>query len=154
MLNKKEQEQLSGLLKKIDDPHAGLPQPVFEALLKVVPFVACEIVVIGKDGIFLTWRNDKWFKGWHFPGGLMRFNEDFKERIDYVVKNELDAKLKSYHLLFVENFNFSQRGHTVSLVFLCELDSIPKVGKFFKKIPKDILKSHRDIWKKIEEILK
>ncbi|EKD23717.1 MAG: hypothetical protein ACD_81C00190G0018 [uncultured bacterium] len=61
MITKKETEKLAALLGKIDNPHDGLPQPVFDALCGVVPFVACELVVMNKKGEFLlTWREDQY----------------------------------------------------------------------------------------------
>ncbi|HEY4494840.1 MAG TPA: hypothetical protein VJC01_00090, partial [Candidatus Paceibacterota bacterium] len=61
MLTNKEIKKLVLLLAKIKNPHEGLPQPVFDALCGIVPFVACELVVVGKKGILLTWREDKWW---------------------------------------------------------------------------------------------
>ena len=149
MLDKKELKQLVSLLKKIDKPHDGLPQPVFCALCDVIPFVACELVVVGKKGILLTWREDKWWKGWHFPGGLLRYRESFDERIQKVAFDELGINLTSYKFLFPINYSQGVRGHSVSLVFLCETAMVPKDGKFFKKMPKNIIEAHKELWDKV-----
>ena len=63
MLDQKETKRLSALLKKIDKPHEGLPQPVFDALSRLVPFIACELVIKTEEGILLVWREDEWWKG-------------------------------------------------------------------------------------------
>jgi len=152
MLNEKELRQLVSLLKKIDNPHEGLPQPVFDALIKIVPFVACELAVVdGKGGVLLTWREDKWWRGWHFPGRLMRFRESFEEGIEKVAQNELGIKINSYRFLFAKDCSQGIRGHVVSLVFRCETVMIPKRGKFFKKMPKNIIEAHKELWKKIQK---
>ena len=153
MLSKKEIQQLSVLLKKIDNPHEGLPQPIFDALLRIVPFVACELVITDKKGILLTYRHDKWFKGWHLPGGLMRYNESFQERIDHVIKNELGVKVINIKFLFPYNYNFCVRGHGVSLFFLCQTDKKPKNGKYFKKMPKNIIPAHKKVWEQVSNLI-
>jgi len=150
----KEIKQLASLLKKIDKPDQGLPQPVFDKLVNIVPFVACELIFADKRGMLLTWREDKWFKGWHFPGGLLRFNESFEERIKKVASKELGVDIKKYKFLFPINFTDGSRGHAVSMVFLCTTDMAPNDGKFFKKMPKDTLECHKELWEKVQKKLK
>lgn len=152
MFNAKEIKQLVALLKKIDNPHQGLPQPVFDALIKIVPFAACELAVVdGKGGILLTWREDEWYKGWHFPGRLMRFRESFEECIKNAAQDELNIKISSHKFLFVKDYSQSPRGHVVSLVFRCQTTETVKQGKFFKKMPKDIIEDHKELWRKIQK---
>lgn len=155
MLNEKELKQLLSLLKKIDNPRGGLPLPVFEALCGLVPFVACELAIINnKKEILLTWRDDQWWKGWHFPGGLLRYRESFKERIEKVSDQELGIKITSHKFLFPKDCNQGSRGPVVSLFFLCKTAMIPKHGKFFKKAPEDMIKEHKSVWPKIQAALK
>lgn len=150
MLNQKEIKQLVSLLKRIDTPHEGLPQPVFDALCSVVPFVSCELVIIGEKGILLTWREDKWWRGWHFPGGLLRYRESLAERIEKTVWDELGTGVNSQKFLFTMDYYQSVRCHAVSLVFFCQTTTIPKQGKFFKKMPKNIIDAHKELWEKIK----
>lgn len=146
MLTSKEQEQLIALLKKIKNPQLGLPQPVFDALVKIVPFVSCELIIVNKKGILLTWREDKWWKGWHFPGGLIRYKESFEKRIQKTALSELGIRIKKYEFLFPINYLDSPRNHGISLIFLCMTDMIPNDGKFFKKMPQDIIREHKKLW--------
>ena len=147
MLTKKETNDLVALLKKIDDPHGGLPQPVFDALCGTVPFVACELVVMNKKGeLLLTWREDQWWKGWHFPGGLMRHRETVDERIKKMALHETGLHVKKYKFLFPINYHSSHRGHSVSLVFLANGEHVEQ-GTFFKTMPKDIIPDHRVLWR-------
>lgn len=151
MLNKKETKTLCSLLKKVEKPHEGLPQQVFNALINLVPFVACEIVLKSNKGILLTYRKDKYWHGWHFPGGLLRFNESFEERIENVAWQELGVVLEKIKFLCPFNCVRGKRGHHISLVFLCETSMEPKKGKFFKKMPKNIIESHKELWNKCEK---
>ena len=151
MLTAKEQKQLTSLLKKIDKPHDGLPQPVFDALCGVVPFVACELVLVDKKkGVLLIWRDEKWFKGWHFPGGLLRWRENFEERIQAVAWKEFGVNISKIKFLFPKDYSQSKRGHIVSLVFQCETVMTPKQGKFFKTMPKNIINAHKEFWGNID----
>lgn len=150
MLNQKETKQLLTLLKKVDKPHEGLPRPIFSAMTKIVPFIACELVVVGKKGILLTWRADKWWKGWHFPGGLLRYKEGFEERIQKVAYEELGIHIDSIKFLFPMNYTEGPRGHDISLVFLCTTSMTPTDGEFFKTMPKNIIEEHKALWKKVK----
>lgn len=154
MLTQKETKQLVSLIKKIDKPHEGLPQPVFDALINTVPFVACELVLINSRGILLTWRNDKLWTGWHFPGGLLRFRERFEERIERVAWNELGVDIINSKFLYAKDCSQGKRGHVVSLVFLCKTAMAPKKGKFFKKMPKNIIEDHKEMWSKVSKYIK
>src|SRR5215831_2608083 len=147
MISKKEIKTLIPLLGRIQQPEEGLPLEVFEVLTKIVPFVACELVIRNEEGgLLLTYREDKFWTGWHFPGGLMRFNDTFKKRLELVVKNELRSNLKAHKFLFPINYSYPKqnpRGHVVSLVFLCELAVKPKVGTLFTSMPSDIVNDHK-----------
>jgi colanic acid biosynthesis protein WcaH len=149
MLKPAELKQLTVLLRKIDNPRLGLPQAVFDELVKIVPFVACELIIVGKKGILLTWREDNWWRGWHFPGGLLRYKESFAKRIRKTAWEELGIRIKKYRFLFPANYPNSPRNHGVSLIFLCTTDMPPKDGKFFKKMPRDIINEHKKLWNKI-----
>lgn len=152
MLTSKEQKQLITLLKKIENPQLGLPQSVFDTLVKIVPFVSCELIIIGKKGVLLTWREDKWWKGWHVPGGLLRYRESFDNRIKKVADKELGIKIEKYKFLFNMNYTEDSRGHSVSFVFLCFTNEAPRDGQFFKKMPKDIIKEHVETWKELQKL--
>jgi len=153
MLTNKEIEQLVTLLKKIDNPHNGLPQPIFDALCGVVPFAGCELIVMNKKGeLLLTWREDKWWKGWHFPGGLMRHRETVDERIKKMALHEIGLRVKKYQFLFPINYHTGLRNHVTSLIFLTHSECVEQ-GTFFKTMPKDIIPDHRIIWRHVQKAL-
>lgn len=155
MINTNDLTILAKISGRIKNPKKGLPQGLFEVLCKLVVFPATEVVVINdKQEILLTWRDDKWWKGWHIPGGLIRFGESFEQRLKQVVKNELKTELKSFKFLFAENYALEKRGHTIGNFFLCELKGKPKVGQFFKNPPKDMILQHRKVWRKLKSAIK
>tara|TARA_Y100000310_G_scaffold331174_1_gene404265 strand:- start:686 stop:1153 length:468 start_codon:yes stop_codon:yes gene_type:complete len=153
MLSGAEIKQFQKLVKKIKKPE--LQQEVFDSLVEVVPFAACEMVIVNKQNeILLTWREDGIWKGWHFPGGLLRFGDSFEHRLKQVARIELGTKLKSHKFLLPINYKGIGRGHAVSFLFVCQLTGQPKDGKFFKAMPKDIIPDHKLTWKKVRGVLR
>jgi ADP-ribose pyrophosphatase YjhB (NUDIX family) len=154
MISKKEVQQLQKLIGKIEHPELGLPQGVFDPLCKIVPFVGPELVVVNnKKEILLIYRDDGFWKGWHFPGGLLRFNETMDQRLKAVAKKELGVTIKKSEFLFHNDYIKNPRGHDVSLMYLCAIKGEPKNGKFFKQMPKDIIPQHKIVWKKLIKFL-
>ncbi len=152
MLLKKDINDLKRIIGKIKHPEKGLQQEVFDALTPVTTHVACEMVVANqRDEILLTYRRDSFWQGWHFPGGLLRFKESFFNRLKITAREELGVKLLSAKFLFPLNYIHSARGHDASYVFLCKIQDKPKDGKWFKKIPKDIIPEHRGLWKQLKK---
>ena len=152
MLLKEDLKNFKRIIGKIKQPEKGLQQEVFNVLCGVVTHVACELVIINnKKEKLLTFRKDKFWNGWHFPGGLLRYRENFSSRLKQVAKMELGVKLISAKFLFPINYINSKRGHDVSLVFLCKLNGKPKIGKWFKIMPKNIIPEHKILWKELKK---
>lgn len=131
-------------MKKLCDPHLGLGEKLFNKIVKLVPFVACEVLIYDKKkGVLLTWRDDRYWKSWHIPGGLLRFRESFDERIQTVARDELGVHISSHKLIDTYNYIDDPRGHSIGFVFLCKTTDTPTDGKWFKKIPKNLIAHHR-----------
>lgn len=125
------------------DPH-GLSKKEFNRIVKLVPFIACELIIVNKKKEFLlAWRHDKYWRGWHFPGGLLRYRETFEERIQAVARDELGIHINSFRFIDVFNYLDDPRGHSICLLFLCRTPDTPMTGKWFRKTPKNIIKHHR-----------
>ena len=134
----------------------GLPEDIFYFVGRLTPYVNVDLIIrCPINGVLLTWRNDKFSgKGWHIPGGIIRFKEKIKERIKKVGKNELGIKIYKFKGPIEINeiiVNQKERSHFISLLFECyvqkkekkKLDEIIKNNKnmkFFKKKPKNFLK--------------
>lgn len=154
MLTKTKTKQLVELLGKVKSPLKGLPEPLFLALTKIIPFASCEIVIMNENNeLLLTRRDDEWWRGWHFPGGLMRYGETFFDSLQNTARRELGIKLTSYKFLFPWNYTNSSRGHTVSFIFLCTTRQKPKVGKFFKTMPRDTVRLHKPVWRQVRKMI-
>lgn len=151
-----EVQKLVELLRKIDAHNLdlGLPLEVFDVLTKIVPFVSCELAVVNdKKELLLTRRDDQYWHGWHFPGGLIRFRESFGERIHAVARKELGVHVSGYD--FIQPFNYldDPRGHSVNLLFLGRITGEPKDGRWFSEPPADIIVHHRELFTKALEFI-
>ena len=154
MLSPKEVRIFKRLVKKLKAHNGELPEETFNALNKVLAFPACEMAVADKQKrLLLTWRKDKFWKGWHFPGSVLRNKEEFAEALQRTAQKELGRGLKSFKFLFPMNYPKGARGHSVTFVFLCRLNGKPKNGKFFKIMPKSIIPEHRQLWKRLKNVL-
>ena len=110
----------------------------------------------------MTWRDDKYSgKGWHLPGGIIRFREKINKRIANVGKTELNIKISKIKGPIALNeiiINQKERSHFISLLYQCFLSKnqfknfylkLKKNSKisFFKKKPHNLLNLHK-IYKK------
>ena len=137
------------ILLKIENPQNGIGKELFDVILKVVPQVAVEAIVVDdiknpKKVLFIE-RDDEYYKGWHFTGGFMKFGETIQDRLVRVVEKELGTSIKNVFHTGKFNELFDKRGHSIALLFLVEINGQPKVGKWFGHIPKEILPHHKKI---------
>ncbi|MBN1104992.1 MAG: NUDIX hydrolase, partial [Deltaproteobacteria bacterium] len=78
----------------------------------------------------LTWRDDGYYPpSWHIPGGVIRYQETFSDRIRAVAAGELGAKvifsqnpLAMNEVILPSN---TVRGHFISLLYECTLTTPP-----------------------------
>ena len=84
------------LEKFTDDPSKNLPDDLFYFIGRMTPYINVDLLIkCPKRGVLLTWRDDKYSgKGWHIPGGIIRFREEIKKRILEVGFQELNLKIQ------------------------------------------------------------
>lgn len=154
---------ICNLEKKIKSPKQGLPEEVFLFISRITPLLNVDLFIKDKKkGILLTWRQkgEKYPEGWHFPGGILRYQEKIERRINKVAKLELKAKISfKKKPLAMNQIILSQknRGHFISLLYECKLKSKisidqynfsnkkPKIGAYqwFRKCPSNLIKPHQ-----------
>src|SRR3989344_6415818 len=141
-LTKVETEELVKLLKKVRLP---APYSVFVALCKSVPVIAVDIALMkDKNNIFLTYRSDKFYKGWHVPGSILTYQEKPIQALYRMAKKELGLEPKDLlGVKFQTYFAYKDvRESGISLFFTASSKVKPKDGKYFplNNPPKDFLK--------------
>lgn len=108
------------------DPTVGLGKDVFELVSELTPIVNVDLLIRNKNGeVLVSWRDDDICKkGWHIPGGVVRFKETLIERVHKTALSELgtdvivsDKPLEVNEIIL----NQSVRGHFISFLYECEI---------------------------------
>ena len=158
-------EAIEVLDKEVSDPSAGLPDKIFYYVSRVTPMVNVDLLIKDELGrTLLSWRNDQYAgKGWHLPGGVVRFRETLETRVKKVAETEIGVAvdfgpdpIAINQVIVNQNRN---RGHFISILYKCSLGSgfIPEnkglsstdAGylMWHDKCPDNLLKLH-DIYRK------
>lgn len=157
-----EKDLINELERKISDPHQGLTEDLFLFVSRITPLVNVDLLIRNeRRQTLLTWRDDSFFpKGWHIPGGIIRYKETREERITLVARSELETEVEFDPVpVAVNEFILKERktrGHFISFLYECRLKAdppeklkyrsdIPKNGQYawFDGPPDDLLDVHR-----------
>jgi colanic acid biosynthesis protein WcaH len=121
-------EAIELLDKRISSPSLGLPEEVFFFISRITPIVNVDLLIKDEKGrTLLSWRDDQYCgKGWHIPGGVVRFKERLETRIKKVVEEEIGTKVKFEKKPVEINEIILKpkiRGHFISFLYRCYLPS-------------------------------
>jgi len=123
---------LENILANMSDPRNGLPDEVFHFIRKVTPLINVDLLICCDGRALLAWREDEYDKGWHIPGGIVRFREAFHARIDAVALTEIGATVESEPLpCNLAQLRHHDRGHFISLLYRCSLTSEIDPARFY-----------------------
>ncbi len=146
--------QLFSLLLDFVGPYPDLtpgrmpsPYDIFDKFLsKVVP-ASQELILIKNKQIYLTYRKDKWWQGWHTPGGTIRPRETIEETCQRIADNEIPGiQTTNARIIEVISALDNPRFHNVILLVKADFKGKPTGGKWFPKFPPDFLEAqHRYI---------
>lgn len=145
--------------QKVPDPHQGLPDEVFYYISRTTPLINVDLLIKDEKGrTLLAWRNDQYCgQGWHVPGGIIRYKETMRYRLDKVAALEIGAPVKFEPAPLAINeiiLKQKNRGHFISILYRGFLpSSFVPANKGLKKsdagylawhdsCPDDILKTH------------
>ena len=122
----------SEALAKIGDPRLGLPDEVFDFVRHVTPLVNVDLLIQRGGESLLAWREDEYDSGWHVMGGIVRFRETLKARIDAVAAKEIGVGIDSENLPCAMNEVCDhKRAHFISLLYRCQLKEEPDPSRMF-----------------------
>lgn len=145
----------------------GLPLKVFELVSALTPIPNVDLLVINSNQeLLLSWRDDPYYgKGWHLPGGCIRFGETMEERLQKTAIAELGCSIiHDQEALAVRDAlrreksslaNKHVRGHNLTVLYRCYMPEcydpaelqIRKEGengylRWFSEIPANLLAIH------------
>lgn len=157
-------EAIEFLGKQISNPSLGLPEEVFLFVSRIIPLVNVDLLIKDENGrTLLSWRDDQYSgKGWHVPGGIVRFKEKLETRVLKVAKAEIGTTIKFDPVPIAINqmvCGRNTRGHFISILYKCFLSSeyIPKNEglsnkdpgylRWYDSCPENLIKYH-EIYRK------
>lgn len=117
----------SAILDAVGNARKGLSKPVFLFVSQLTPMVNVDLLIQNDRGeTLLTWREDEFYgPGWHVPGGVIRFKEYAKTRIEKVAQSELGVEvIAGEHPVCIREVMAADRdvrGHFISMLYACDL---------------------------------
>lgn len=116
---------VAALVEAVPDPSQGLPDSVFYYISRTTPLVNVDLLIKDERGrTLLSWRDELYTgRGWHVPGGIVRFKETFEARIKKVAETEIGAAVRfdpvpiALHQMIHRKRDV--RGHFISLLYKC-----------------------------------
>lgn len=135
----------------VPDPSAGLPDALFFFISRKTPMVNVDLLIQDETGrTLLSWRDDRFCgRGWHIPGGIVRFKETLLHRVRKVGELEIGATVPFDPQPIAVNEIIAEetetRGHFISFLYRCRLRSsfVPRNGGLRPDCP-GFLQWHRD----------
>ncbi|MEK7077251.1 MAG: NUDIX hydrolase, partial [Patescibacteria group bacterium] len=79
--------------------------------------------------VFLSYRKDDYYDGWHLPGGYLGANETNRTAIRRIVRRELGARPRTIQCVFTLNRPNNIREHQYSGFFAVTLVKAPRLQK-------------------------
>jgi ADP-ribose pyrophosphatase YjhB (NUDIX family) len=115
--------------KQVPNPSEGLPDELFFFISRVTPLVNVDLLIKDNLGrVLLSWRDDQYAgKGWHLPGGIVRFKETLEARIKKVAQIEIgtavDFDPNPLAINQIIDNKKAIRSHFISILYKCSLSS-------------------------------
>ena len=174
MYNHEIQDAIKTIRNAEIDASCGMSEELFMMISGLIPICNVDLLIENSKGqILLSWRDDDVFeKGWHIPGGCMRYGESFEKRIQETATRELGQSVtfeadpiavKNVYGNGGINIHKRERGHHIALLFRCRLVDESKIKindagelkngdlRWFDSLPDNILKLHFVYKKQLEK---
>ncbi len=144
-------------------PEDGLGTDLFNFVSALTPIINVDLFITDdKNRLLLSWRDDKYCgKGWHIPGGCLRFKEKLDDRISKTAFSEIGTNVvyDSHPMEVSENIandyrtvveNRNIRAHFISILYKCKVDNMNQIKncdgehvvghlKWFDHLPEDFI---------------
>ncbi len=165
--------EYANILREVKSDYSqGLPEELFLFVSSVTPIPNVDLLITNeKKQLLLSWRDDPYFgRGWHIPGGCIRFGETMLERIQKTALEEIGAEvIVNGGPIAVRDVickgrtelkHPNERGHHLAILYDCSVlenykinngekkENDPGYLKWFDRVPEDILQVH-EVYKEI-----
>ena len=96
-----------------------IPQKTYDMILKCIPIVSVEALIVIDDALLFMRRNNEPARGeWWFPGGRIRKGESPKETLHRKIKEEIGLEISSHKFINVYSRVFHER-LDLTIAYLC-----------------------------------
>jgi colanic acid biosynthesis protein WcaH len=122
-------DAIAVLDKEVTNSSEGLPYELFLFISRITPMVNVDLLIKDENGrTLLSWRNDQYSgKGWHLPGGIVRFKETLETRVKKVAETEIGVNISFDTIPMALNQIIHPerdiRSHFISILYKCFLPS-------------------------------
>jgi ADP-ribose pyrophosphatase YjhB (NUDIX family) len=147
-----EQARLVALLRRLAAEGGAMPttpRPIWDALAGVVPRLAVELCLTRpthEDAIWLSYRDDESWRGWHIPGGFVGAGESLADACRRIGARELGVELELGAV--VGDFAWPDHPCGAVLSLLCavrsEVEPGADRGRWFEALPNDMVSHHAE----------
>jgi mutator protein MutT len=122
-----------------------IPQTLYDQIVKCLPIVSVEAVIVKDNALLFLKRNNEPVKGeWWFPGGRIQKGESLEQTLCREIKEETGLEIIDHQLVNVYSRVFPKR-HDITIVYLCKckenkikLNNEHSKYEFFKTLPEDL----------------
>jgi colanic acid biosynthesis protein WcaH len=107
--------------KKTNRPNF-IPDAFYSKIIKVLPIVSVEALIVVDDSLLFLKRKNEPVKGqWWFPGGRIRMGESLEQTLCREIFEETGLKLSDYKLFNVYSRVFPER-HDITIAYVCRCE--------------------------------
>jgi ADP-ribose pyrophosphatase YjhB (NUDIX family) len=153
-LSETEWRSLDELFKEIIPPAPHIPAALWLTVMSRAVPTSIELVLIRDGKVFLTRRDDAYFKGTHFPGSYLAPGETFLQAARRCAEREVKIDVTAAEPFGVAvNHPVHNRFHDCSVLLKCAFESIPQGGEWYDKKPADLLAVQQEYWTQVEPLL-
>lgn len=172
MMTERLQEAIQTLRGAKIDGRQGLPEELFLLISSLTPVPNVDLwITDDRNRVLLSWRDDPFYdKGWHIPGGCIRYGETMAERLRQTALHEIGCDVAFDKTPMAVRdvirpphaglLNPDERGHHLAVLYRCRvpedfvLDNRGKAPgmngylQWFEKIPHNLLHIH-DVYRDV-----
>lgn len=139
------------LLEEVATVEGGfIPEVAWMQLHRIVPMPAVELIIHQNERkeFLLTMRRDKFWNGWHIPGGFILQRETIPDATKRIVQRELKIQgVTNIKPIAIKKWDKHPYGSPISLVLVCS--AVGKIEeteemRFFDHIPTPIIPNHEE----------